>query len=107
MHLISSITIAVALAGTAQASTPAGEATAASPGSAEAAVLKCHQEYARRYANRVEAAPSEIAAGAFGACKQQMDAFEAQVPELAKADERVAIGLGDAQATEREIVARF
>jgi len=107
MHLIPSITIALALAGIAQAATPAPEATALTPEAAEAAVLECHAQYAHRYARRVEAVASEIAAGAFAACKPAMDAFEALVPAMAKEDARVAIGVGDAHAAEREIVTRF
>ncbi|MFC3716174.1 hypothetical protein ACFONC_08425 [Luteimonas soli] len=109
MHLIPSITItiALALAGTAQAATPDAQATAPTRASVEAAVLECHTQYADRYATHVDAAPSEIAAGSFAACRQQMDAFEALAPALAKQDEQVAIGLGDARAVERKIVARF
>ncbi len=107
MHLIPSITIALALAGTAQAATSAPEAVAQTREATEAAVLECHAQYARRYATHVDAAPSEIAAGAFAACRQQMDAFEALAPALAKEDAHVAIGVGDARAMEREIVARF
>src|SRR3546814_9646946 len=80
MHLIPSISIALALAGTAQAAAPASETAAPTRESAEAAVLECHQQYALRYATHVDAAPSEIAAGAFSGCKQQMDAFEALAP---------------------------
>src|SRR3546814_19322730 len=97
----------LALAGTAQAAAPASETAAPTRESAEAAVLECHQQYALRYATHVDAAPSEIAAGAFSGCKQQMDAFEALVPALAKEDAHVAIGVGDARAMAREIVARF
>lgn len=104
MHrIISSIPVALALAATAHAATP--EADTREP--AEAAVLECHAQYAQRYANRVEAAPSELAAGAFAACKSQMDAFVALAPELAKEDEQVAIGIGDKRAVERGIVDGF
>src|SRR3546814_8803348 len=75
--------------------------------SVEAAVLECHTRYADRYATRVDAAPSEIAAGSFAACGQQMDAFEALEPALAKQDAHVAIGGGDARAAEHRIVVRF
>lgn len=107
MHLIPSITIVLALAGTAQAAAPASETAAPTRESIEAAVLECHAQYARRYATHVDAAPSEIAAGAFSGCKQQMDAFEALAPALAKEDAHVAIGIGDASIREGEIVARF
>src|SRR3546814_13779348 len=75
--------------------------------SVEAAMLECHTWYADRYATRVDAAPSEIAAGSFAACGQQMDAFEALAPALAKQDAHVAIGVGDARAAEHRIGARF
>ena len=107
MHLIPSLTIVLALAGTAQAATPDAGVAAPARASVEAAVLECHTRYADRYATHVDAAPSEIAAGAFAACKQQMEAFAAMVPALAKQDAHVAIGVGDARAAEREIVARF
>src|SRR3546814_4470471 len=71
MHLIPSISIALALAGTAQAAAPASETAAPTRESAEAAVLECHQQYALRYATHVDAEPSEIAAGAFSGCKDR------------------------------------
>jgi len=107
MHLIPSLTIVLALAGAAQAATPDAGVTAPTRASVEAAVLECHSRYADRYATQVDAAPSEIAAGSLAACKQQMEAFEALAPALAKQDAHVAIGVGDARAAEREIVARF
>src|SRR3546814_2799157 len=114
MHLIPSIaiaiaiaiTIALALAGTAQAATPDAEAAMPTRASVEAAMLECHTRYADRYATRVDAAPSVIAAGYFAACGQQMDALEALAPALAKQDAHVAIGAGDARAAEHRIVAR-
>jgi len=104
MHrIISSIPVALALAASAHAAAPAADTRE----SAEAAVLECHAQYAKRYANQVEAAPSEIAAGAFAACKPQMDAFAALAPELAEDDAQVAIGLGDKRAVGRAIVEGF
>src|SRR3546814_18383479 len=100
MHLIPSISIALALAGTAQAAAPASETAAPTRESAEAAVLECHQQYALRYATNVDAAPSEIAAGAFSGCQQQMDTFEALAPALAQEDANMAIGGGDGGAME-------
>ena len=50
MHLIPSITLALALAETAQAASPDAAATAQAQEAAEAAVLECHGQYARRYA---------------------------------------------------------
>src|SRR5690606_915611 len=74
MHLAPSITIVLALAGTAQAATPDTQATAPTRESVEAAVLECHEQYAHRYGLYGDAAPSEIAAGSFAACRQQMAA---------------------------------
>ncbi len=85
----------------------AGEPTPSTEGDAATAVLECHAQYARRYATHVDAAPGEIASGAFAACNQQMAAYEALVPALAKKDAHVAIGVADARAAERDIIARF
>jgi hypothetical protein len=84
-----------------------GAPAPATEGDAATAVLDCHAQYARRYATHVDAAPSEIAAGAFAACHEPMAAYEALVPALAKKDARVAIGVGDVHATECEIIERF
>src|SRR3546814_13662221 len=115
MHLIPSIaiaiaiaiTIALALAGTAQAATPDAEAAMPTRASVEAAMLECHTWYADRYATRVDAAPSEIAAGSFAACGQQMDAFAARPPALAQQESHCATGAGDASASEHRRLARI
>ena len=104
MHrVMQSIPVVLVLATAAHAAAPAADTSE----SIETAVLACHVQYARDYATHVDAAPSEIAAGAFAACRQQMDAFDALAPRLAKEDAHVAIGVGDARATERGIMARF
>lgn len=106
MHpIIRAIPVALVLSATAHAAGPAKGADTRE--AVEAAVLDCHAQYAQRYGSGVEVTPSEIAAGAFAACKQQMDAFEALAPKLAKKDEYVAVGVGNARATERRIMARF
>lgn len=103
-HLLPSVIVATLLvAGPASAA----EQTPTAADDAATAVRECHVQYANRYATHVDAAPSEIAAGAFAACKQQMAAYEAAAPALAKEDAQVAIGLGDTRAVEHEIVARF
>jgi hypothetical protein len=103
-HLLPCVLVAMLLG-----AGPAGAAGPTPPAAddAAAAVLACHAQYAGKYAKSTQASADEIAEGAFAGCKQEMDAYEVQALERAKAEAAVAVGIADARDYQRSDIARF